>query len=99
MRMKNIFVLSLNDLAIALKNKTFLLILFIPLFVFVSLNLVDRPDEGINKVKIGLLQRFTYASELTRGLNAAEKRISVTWVEDEAEDHLRSRKRVFSSLT
>ena len=85
MMMKNIFVLSLNDLAIALKNKTFLLILFIPLFVFVSLNLVDRPDEGINKVKIGLLQRFTYASELTRGLNAAEKRISVTWVEDDAE--------------
>ena len=41
MMMKNIFVLSLNDLAIALKNKTFLLILFIPLFVFVSLNLVE----------------------------------------------------------
>lgn len=83
--MKNILVLSLNDLAIALKNKTFFLILFIPLFVFISLTLVDRPDEGASKVNIGLIQHVTYASEFQRSLNASEKYITVTWLEDEKE--------------
>lgn len=83
--MKNILVLSLNDLAIALKNKTFFLILFIPLFVFVSLNLVDRPDEGSSKVNIGLIQHVTYPSELKRSLSTAEKHITVSWLDDEKE--------------
>ena len=83
--MKNILVLSLNDLAIALKNKTFILILFIPLFVFVSLSLVDRPDADTGKVNIGLIQNKTYATEITRSLNAAEKLVTVTWVQDEQE--------------
>ena len=39
--MRNILVLALNDLAIALKNKTIYLVLFIPLLVFVSMKLVD----------------------------------------------------------
>jgi ABC-2 type transport system permease protein len=83
--MKNILILSLNDLAIALKNKTFFLILFIPLFVFVALNLVDRPDEGSNKINIGLIQHISYASDFKRSLNAAEKHITVTLLEDEKE--------------
>jgi ABC-2 type transport system permease protein len=85
MMMKNILVLTLNDLAIALKNKTFILILFIPLFVFVSLNLVDRPDAGSSKIKIGLLQHYAYASEITLSLSAAEKFVAVTWIQDENE--------------
>lgn len=32
--MKNILVLTLNDLAIAVKNKTLVLVLFIPIFGF-----------------------------------------------------------------
>ena len=44
--MRNILILVLNDLAFALKNKIFILILFIPLFVFVSLSLVDQVDPG-----------------------------------------------------
>lgn len=84
--MRNILVLSLNDLAIALKNKTFFLILFIPLFVFVALNLVDRSDSSdSSKVKIGLIQDSAYAPEITQSLNAAEKLIEVTWVKDEKE--------------
>lgn len=35
--MKNILVLTLNDLAIAVKNKTLVLVLFIPIFVFIAL--------------------------------------------------------------
>jgi ABC-2 type transport system permease protein len=83
--MKNILILSLNDLAIALKNKSFFLTLFIPLFVFVSLNLVDRPDDGSNKINIGLIQHISYASEFKRSLNAAEKHFTVNMLEDEKE--------------
>ena len=83
--MRNILVLSFNDLAIALQNKTFFLILFIPLFVFVSLNLVDRADSDSSKVKIGLIQHDAYAPEITRSVNAAEKLVEVTWVQDEKE--------------
>jgi ABC-2 type transport system permease protein len=85
MMMKNILVLAFNDLAIAFKNKTFFLILFIPLFVFVSLNLVDRPDAESGKVKIGLIQNYAYAPEITRSLKAADKLIDVTWIKDEME--------------
>ena len=81
--MRNILVLAFNDLGIALKNKTFFLILFIPLFVFVSLNLVDRADSDSSKVKIGLIQHDAYAPEITRSVNAAEKLVEVTWVQDE----------------
>lgn len=83
--MRNILVLSLNDLAIALQNKTFLLILFIPLFVFVSLNLVDSADSDSSKIKIGLIQHDAYAPEITRSVNAAGKLVEVTWVQDEKE--------------
>ena len=83
--MRNILVLSFNDLAIAFKNKTFFLILFIPLFVFVSLNLIDRPDSDTSKVKIGLIQHYAYTSKITRSINAAEKLVEVTWVQDEME--------------
>jgi ABC-2 type transport system permease protein len=85
MMMRNILVLAFNDLGIALKNKTFFLILFIPLFVFVSLNLVDRADSDSSKVKIGLIQHDAYAPEITRSVNAAEKLVEVTWVQDEKE--------------
>ena len=83
--MKNILVLTLNDLAIALKNKTFILILFIPLFVFVSLNLLDQPDTESKKVKVGLLEHYIYAPEITRSLSSAEKLIALVWVQDEQE--------------
>lgn len=53
--MKKTLVLALNDLAIAFKNKTLLLVLFIPLFVFISLNLVDKADSQAEQIKIGLL--------------------------------------------
>lgn len=81
--MRNILVLVFNDLAIAFKNKTFFLILFIPLFVFVSLSLVDGTSAEVRKVKIGLIQHDTYAPEITRSINAAENLVEVTWVKNE----------------
>lgn len=81
--MRNILILVLNDLAFAFKNKTFILILFIPLFVFVSLNLVDRTDPGVSKVKIGLLQNYAYSPEITRSIETAESLVGVTWIQNE----------------
>ncbi len=81
--MRNILVLVFNDLAIAFKNKTFFLILFIPLFVFVSLSLVDGISAEASKVKIGLIQHDTYAPEITRSISAAENLVEVTWVKNE----------------
>lgn len=81
--MRNILLLALNDLAIAFRNKTFFLILFIPLFVFVSLNLVDGAGAESGKVKIGLIQHDTYAPEIIRGIDAAENLVEVTWVKNE----------------
>jgi ABC-2 type transport system permease protein len=81
--MRNILLLAFNDLAIAFKNKTVLLILFIPLFVFVSLNLVDKPNAESAKIKIGLIQDYSYATEITGSIKAAENLIEVTWVQNE----------------
>ncbi len=47
--------------------------------------MVDRVNSDSSKVKIGLIQQYTYAPEITRSVNAAEKLIEVTWVQDEKE--------------
>ncbi|MDY0205202.1 MAG: ABC transporter permease [Pseudomonas sp.] len=80
--MNNILVLALNDLAIAFKNKTLLLVLFIPLFVFISLNLVDGNDTQASKIKLGLLQDHAYTLEISDSIEAAKHSIEVTWLED-----------------
>ena len=72
MMMRNILVLAFNDLAIAFKNKTFFLILFIPLFVFASLKLVDGANTEAGKIKIGLVQNYAYPPEITRSVRTAE---------------------------
>ena len=83
--MRNILVLACNDLAIAFKNKTFFLILFIPLFVFVSLSLVDRHDSESGKVKIGMIQNYAYAPEIAQSIKADDKLFDVTWIQNEME--------------
>lgn len=80
--MKNVLVLAFNDLAIAFKNKTLLLILFIPLFVFVTLNLVDVSGVEVDKINIGLNRQETLTPEITASINAAEKHVEITWVEN-----------------
>jgi ABC-2 type transport system permease protein len=83
--MKNILLLVINDLAIAFKNKTFFLVLFIPLFVFISLNLLDGSNSAANKVKIGFIQNEIYAPQITRSVKTANSFLDATWVKDEAE--------------
>lgn len=79
---KNVLILTLNDLAISFKNKTFLLILFIPLFVFVTLNLVDQADVDIAAVKIGLIRQEVLAPDVTQSIEAADQLVEVTWIDN-----------------
>lgn len=77
---RNVLILTFNDLAIAFKNKTFFLILFIPLFVFVTLNLIDEAGGEPDKIKIGLVQQETLTPEFTRSISAAEQLVEITWL-------------------
>ena len=83
--MRNILVLLANDLAIAFKNKTFFLVLFIPLFVFVTMNLIDENSTEAGKIKIALLQDEAYAPAIARSIKAADKIFEATWVQNEDE--------------
>ena len=83
--MKNTLILVFNDLAIAFKNKTFFLILFIPLFIFVSLNLIDRVGADASKIRIGMIQGYAYTPAITASVEAAQHSIEVTWVPGEEE--------------
>ncbi|MDP1932035.1 MAG: ABC transporter permease [Gammaproteobacteria bacterium] len=79
--MRNILILALNDLAISFKNKTFLLILFIPLFVFLTLNLVDETGVEASRINIGLVRQETLDPAIIASISAAENLVEVTWVE------------------
>ncbi|OGR23883.1 MAG: hypothetical protein A2277_09120 [Desulfobacterales bacterium RIFOXYA12_FULL_46_15] len=82
---KNIIILTLNDLAISFKNKSIFLILFIPFFVYVSLMLVDEAGVDIQKTRIGLIQSEPYAPVILDAVQSADTLFSVLWVPDEEE--------------
>jgi len=82
---RNIITLTLNDLAIAFKNKTIYLIVFIPLFVFVSLKLVDQKDANFQKIKIGLIQKENYSPVIIKSLKEADKVFAISWLPNEEE--------------
>lgn len=85
MMIKNIITLTLNDLAIAFKNKTIFLIIFIPIFVFFSLKLVDQAATELKTINIGIIQSQTYAPKILQSMTAADKIFSVSVVADEDE--------------
>jgi len=82
---RNVVTLTLNDLAIAFKNKTLLLIFFIPLFVFFSLKLVDRTDADFQKIKIGLLKNESYSPGMLQSIQSADRLFSTFWLADREE--------------
>ena len=81
---RNILILTFNDLAISFKNKTLYLILFIPLFVFVSLNFVDVDEANARKIKIGLVEKVSYPPAMIQGLQSANAVFVVSWHSNEA---------------
>jgi len=85
MMIKNIITLTLNDLAIAFKNKTIYLILFIPFFVFFSLKLVDKPDADFKKINIGLIQKEMYAPAILQTIKSADRVFTVSRASNEEE--------------
>jgi ABC-2 type transport system permease protein len=82
---RNVLILTFNDLAIALKNKTLYLILFIPLFVFLSLELVDGNEPNVPKIKIGLLEEGSYPAGMIQTLQSADNAFAVSWLPNEEE--------------
>ena len=80
---RNVVILTFNDLAIAFKNKTLYLILFIPIFVFVSLELVDGNETDIQKIKIGLLEKGSYPTGMVQTLQSADRVFAVSWLPNE----------------
>ena len=90
---RNVVILTFNDLAIAFKNKTLYLILFIPLFVFVSLKLVDGNEPNVQKIKIGLLEKGNYLPAMIQSLQSADRAFAVFWLpnEDEGKRWLKER--------
>jgi ABC-2 type transport system permease protein len=85
MMIRNIITLTLNDLAIAFKNKTIYLIFFIPFFVFFSLKLVDRADADFKKINIGLIQKEMYAPVILQTIKSADRVFTVSRVSSEEE--------------
>ena len=77
---RNVVILAFNDLAVAFKNKTLYLILFIPLFVFVSLELVDVNEPDVQKIKIGLLEKGNYPAGMVQTIQSADRVFAVSWL-------------------
>ena len=85
MMIRNIITLTVNDLAIAFKNKTIFLILFIPFFVFFSLKLVDETSADFKKMNIGLIQKEMYAPVIRQAIQSADNVFTVSCVSNEKE--------------
>jgi ABC-2 type transport system permease protein len=85
MTLQNIVTLTLNDLAIAFKNKTIFLIVFIPLFVFFSLKLVDMSGTDVKKTRLGLIQTEVYAPVIIKTITATGQLFTIVPVSTEAE--------------
>ncbi len=91
---RNIIILTLNDLAIAFKNKTIYVILFIPFFVFFSLKLVDRTDGNFKQINIGLIKEGIYPPVILKAIQSADRvfRISHVCNEDEGKRWLNEKR-------
>jgi len=85
MMIRNILILTLNDLAISFKNKTIYLILFIPFFVFFSLELVDSKNTEIKNINIGLIQKEIYAPDILQAITTGAGVFTVYHVASEEE--------------
>jgi len=97
---RNIVTLTLNDLAIAFTNKTLLLVIFIPLFVFLSLQLVDEEGADFKMIRIGLLGDADYSAGMLDSIKAADQVFAITWLVDtEAGASLLQDKKIDGMLT
>ncbi|MBL8028598.1 MAG: ABC transporter permease [Fibrobacteres bacterium] len=94
MSIRNILILTTHDLAVAYKNKTVFLILFIPFFVFFSLKLVDPVGVDFKKTPIALIQNQTAASPILQTIQSANNMFNISFAssEEEGERWLKEKK-------
>ncbi len=83
--MSTVFTLLLNDLAVAFKNKTVFLLVFIPALICLSLRLADDASGTLPKSKIGLVRGQSYPDKMVAGIDAAKDLFVYSWV-DQLED-------------
>ena len=83
--MKNMAALVFNDLAIALKNRSFYLILFIPLFAVLFLRLVDPSSEAMRSMRLGVIRNTNYQSVMIKSIRSADQLFTVFTVGSEEE--------------
>jgi ABC-2 type transport system permease protein len=84
-----ILALLWNDLAVAFKNKTIYLVVFIPFFVFASLKLVDHKDGSRPVIKIGFIQKAHYPPAVVQSIKSAHELFAAVGVLDQAEGQRR----------
>ena len=85
MMMRHIMTLTVNDLAVSLKNKTLFLIVFIPFFVFVSLKLVDRTEGDFKRMNLGLVKTQKVEPAVLEAMESADKIFKIHRVSHEEE--------------
>ena len=95
---RNVITLTLNDLAVAFKNKTIYLILFIPFFVFLSLQLVDPDGTDFKKIHVGFVQAETVAPVILQAMRSAAGVFEVSHVGDTAEGKRRLKEKKLNGL-
>ena len=96
--LKNILTLTSNDLAMAFKNKTIYLVVFIPFFVFFSLKLVDGVTTNSKKITIGLIQAEAYAPIIVHAIASSEKVFSLSQVSNKEEGIRRLKEKKLDGL-
>ena len=85
MMLQNIVTLTLNDLAIAFRNKTIFLILFIPLFVFFSIKMVDTSKTDVKKSRLGVIRTEVYSPTILNTITSTAQLFTVIPVFTEVE--------------
>lgn len=90
---RNIVILVLNDFAISFKNKSIFLVLFVPLFIVISLRLTDRSDLSFQQIRIGFIQNEIYPSVIMKSIASVDKTLMTYRVSlEEGRQRLKDRK-------
>jgi ABC-2 type transport system permease protein len=94
--LKKVFILAINDFIYSIQNKGFYLILFIPLFIFVSENLLDKKNSEQVRIKVAVLKNAdnSMPTPLSAVLKNNGAPLDVVWLETVAagEKNVRERK-------
>lgn len=68
---RNVITLVAHDLAVAFKNKTVLLLVCIPFFVYGALMLIDRSESPASVVRLGVLKTMSCDTALRTSLESS----------------------------